>query len=235
MMINKHQRLIDQIKGVLFDMDGVIIDGMPYHAKAWKLAFQEIGLTIASREVYEREGESGIAAVSLFLGKRNIVLEEAEVRALMDRKEAIFKEIVEVKPFQGIHQLLDNLLMRNKRIALVTGTARHELMHSLPLELQNKFELMITGDEVSRGKPHPEPYLKALEKMALQPSDVVVVENAPLGIESAKQADCYCLAVATSLPASYLHQADQCFDDINALAGYLFKEDDSLAGQSENR
>jgi beta-phosphoglucomutase len=216
------EKKIDAIKGCLFDMDGVIINGMPFHAKAWQMAFAEIGLSISEREVYEREGESGQAAVALFLAKRGVTLTSQSLKALMDRKEMLFKQIVDAKPFAGVNELLDKLITNQKKIALVTGTARHELNHSLPDHLQQKFGFIITGDEVKQGKPAAEPYQRALDKLQLKPDEVIVIENAPLGIQSAKQAGCCCYALTTSLPAAYLQEADRCFNTIADLDHYLF-------------
>lgn len=220
-MINTEENLLDGLQAVLFDMDGVIIDGMPFHAKAWQQAFLEIGLSITPREVYEREGESGLAAVAAFLKKRGLTPPENEILALIKRKETIFKEIVDAKPFAGIRSFVDRLLLKGKLLALVTGTARHELNQSLPEDIQNKFEIIITGDEVKKGKPDPEPYKLALKKLALTSDQAIVIENAPLGIKSARRAGIHCLAVATSLPQSYLTEANNCFENINELAAYL--------------
>ncbi len=71
------------------------------------------------------------------------------------------------------------------------------------------FEATVTGDEVKRGKPHPQPFLKALKIMGLQPNDVVVIENAPFGITAAKRAGLFCIALETSLPKKYLTNADK--------------------------
>ncbi len=220
-MVNVEVNLLDQVQAVLFDMDGVVIDGMPYHAQAWQKTFGEIGLSISAREVYEREGESGLSALAAFLEKRGLKPGEDELRRLMARKEAIFKEIVQAKPFDGIDNLLETLQARGKRLALVTGTARHELMHSLPEVIREKFEFIVTGDEVKQGKPDPEPYQRALDELGLKAGDVVVIENAPLGIRAAKQAGCHCLAVATSLPPDYLREADACFESLATLSHYL--------------
>ena len=74
----------------------------------------------------------------------------------------------------------------------------HEVKKILPSELFNRFEAVVSGSDVTNGKPHPEPYLKALKKLELAPQHAVVVENAPFGIASAKAAKLQCLAIETS-------------------------------------
>jgi beta-phosphoglucomutase len=77
--------------------------------------------------------------------------------------------------------------------------------------------VVVTGNDVAHGKPDPEPYRLALNKLEITPGDAVVIENAPLGIESAKAAGIRCIAVATSLPESYLKKADVIFPSMKAL------------------
>ena len=87
----------------------------------------------------------------------------------------------------------------------------------LPKYLRDLFSVIVTGDDVKRGKPHPEPYLKALKKLKLKAKDVVVIENAPFGIDSARRARLMCLALSTSLPKTYLKDADFIFPSFKAL------------------
>jgi len=209
------------IAAVIFDMDGVIINGMPYHARAWEETFRSVGLHITPEEVYEREGEAGSAAVAHFLKQRGVDASLSEVEALIQKKEARFKEIAQVEVFAGVPEFLNELLARDKRLALVTGTARHELEIILPHDIKEKFEIIVTGDAVEKGKPHPEPYLRALAALQLDSEQAIVIENAPLGIQSARAAGLRCLAVETSLTCERLTGADQCFPDITTLADFL--------------
>ncbi|MEW6516122.1 MAG: HAD family phosphatase [candidate division FCPU426 bacterium] len=211
----------EAIQAMIFDMDGVIINGMPFHARAWEETFRSVGLTITPEEVYEREGESGTAAVGHFLRERGVEASLERIRELIRQKEERFKAIAQVEVFAGVPEFLDALLQRGQRLALVTGTARQELDISLPLDIQKKFEIIITGDQVERGKPHPEPYLRALAALELAAHQAVVVENAPLGVRSAKAAGLAVLAVGTSLGCDRLQEAERCFPDLQALARYV--------------
>ncbi len=211
----------DAIRAVIFDMDGVIINGMPYHARAWEETFRRAGLSITPEEVYEREGESGPSAVDHFLRQRGVRATLEQIEELIRHKETRFKEIAQVEVFAGVPEFLGALLARGQRLALVTGTARQELDVSLPLDIQKKFEIIITGDQVERGKPHPEPYLRALAALELDADQAVVVENAPLGIRSARAAGLPVLAVGTSLGCDRLQEAEHCFPSLQTLARYV--------------
>ncbi len=112
-------------------------------------------------------------------------------------------------------------------MALVTGTSRDELQRMLSEEIQSYFSEIITGTDVIHGKPNPEPYQKALLKLNLNPIDAFVIENAPLGIQSAKAADIRCIALETSLPKEYLSDADHVFssfDNLNQNLDFILKE-----------
>ncbi|HLD69311.1 MAG TPA: HAD family phosphatase, partial [Candidatus Omnitrophota bacterium] len=100
-----------------------------------------------------------------------------------------------------------------------TGTSRHELHRILPDYLYNLFSVVVTGTDVKNGKPHPEPFLKALKLLKIKSSEAVVIENAPLGIQSAKKAGLRCFALASSLPKQFLHEADAVFSSIKEMRG----------------
>ena len=106
-------------------------------------------------------------------------------------------------------------------MGLVTGTPMVELDKILPCDIRRLFDAVISGDSVKQGKPHPEPYLKAAAVLGLRPRQCLVVENAPLGIESAKKAGMSCVAVTTSLPKEYLKKADIIVNRLEDITGII--------------
>ncbi len=205
------------VKAIIFDMDGVITNTMPDHYKAWKKIFAQQGVIMTKEDVYCREGQKGIQSVTeiLFIHGKTVPRSQAEV--LLEQKEKIFKEIVRQRFICGARQFLRDLHRRSFRLALVTGTSRHELLRILPESLLNLFEVTITGNDVRHGKPHPEPFQRALQRLGLKAQEAVVLENAPFGIQSAKAAGLRTLAIETSLPKKYLHQADMIFPSIKEI------------------
>ena len=93
----------------------------------------------------------------------------------------------------------------------MTGTARHELHRILPEKFYDLFSVIVTGSDVKKGKPDPEPYVAALDKLKLKPNKAIVIENAPFGIRSAKAAGLKVIALETSLSKKYLSEADFIF------------------------
>lgn len=198
-------------------MDGVITDTMKYHAKSWRIIFKNHGVHVDELEIYKREGQKGIVSIRGFfdaVGKKFI---HAEAQAMLDEKEELFKQISKQKYIIGSRSFLKMLKREGFELALVTGTAKHEMHRILPENLRNIFDAIVTGSDVKHGKPHKEPYAKALKMLGRNASECVVIENAPLGIASAKGAGIQCLALETSLPKSYLIEAgaDQVFHSFN--------------------
>lgn len=202
---------------VIFDMDGVITNTMPDHYLAWKMTLHKEGIPVTYLDVYSREGQRGLQSVKEFFQKYKKPLDERKAGRLLRKKEEHFKRIVQTRFVPGARLFLKDLHRNNFCLALVTGTSRHELKRILPDSLCRLFSVIITGSDVRYGKPHAEPYLKALARLKIKPAQAVAIENAPLGIQSAKKAGLRCLALATSLPAEYLKGADAVFPSIRTL------------------
>lgn len=205
------------VKSVIFDMDGVITDTMPDHYRSWKTALRSEGIHVTYEDIYKREGQPGFSAVKEIFRDHQKTFDEKTAVRILRNKEELFKKIVKTKFIAGARNFIKYLYKSNIRLAVVTGTSRHELCRILPLSLRNLFSVIVTGNEVAHGKPHPEPYLKSLHGLKIEPSDAVVIENAPFGIRSAKQAGLKCLALETSLSREYLSEADAVFPSIKEL------------------
>ena len=188
------------IKAVLFDMDGVLYDSMPNHAKAWSTAVTEFGLSMSPHEAYLHEGRTGHGTINILAQRhweRNATTEEME--RIYAAKSALFNTCPEPQPMPGAAQLLQSIRSLGLTIVLVTGSAQHSLLTRLAHDFPGIFsaERMVTAFDVKHGKPHPEPYLMGLAKAGVSASEAVVIENAPLGVEAAHAAGIYTIAVNT--------------------------------------
>ena len=208
------------IRAVLFDMDGVITDSMGLHEYAWRNAFKEIGLILDSHDIFRREGMSGIASVrDIFLEKGIEPPDDIQLENLINRKHFHFKG--EIDLFPHVDQIISYLSKRRIKLALVTGSHRSNVERIIPVTLLEKFSAIVTSDDVVNGKPDPESYERAMELLECTTDDCVVIENAPMGIKSAKNARLKCLAIETTLPQEYLSGADIIFSDHRSLFEYL--------------
>jgi beta-phosphoglucomutase len=205
------------IQGVLFDLDGVIIDTLHYHFLAWKHMFENYGGTVSEHTVLLHEGRNSREILPILLKEAGVnIPPEYQVR-FIEEKRAYYRQIVKVKQYPGAFETIDELKSRGFKIALVTACALKNMQHSLQKDQQGHFDFIITGDEVPRAKPFPDPYWTAARQLGISPDQCAVVENAPLGIEAAKNAGMYCIAIETTLGKEYLQAADCILQDIRAL------------------
>lgn len=202
-------------------MDGVITHTMPYHYLAWQKVFKGSGIKVDRFEIYSREGQKGLDSVLEIFAKHGRPISPADARKLLIRKECLFKKIAHKRFVPGARAFIQKCHRSGCRLALVTGTSRHEVYKILPSRLIRCFDIIVSGDDVKHGKPHPEPFRKALKALKIPRQKAVVIENAPFGISSAKQAGLTCLALKTSLPSSYLKGADRIFDNYRSLERFL--------------
>ncbi|MDX9703526.1 MAG: HAD family phosphatase [Candidatus Auribacterota bacterium] len=207
-------------KSFLFDMDGVLINSMEGHYLAWQKAATAYGFSIDREEVYLREGEKGTVSGRDFLIMNNRDSSPDAVAGLLAHKELVYSAMPPGKIYPHVEDILKLLKANGISMALVTGTSRAELDKTLPAYISTYFPVKITGDMVKHGKPHPEPYLMALEQLGISPEEAVVVENAPYGIKSAKTANIFTVALCTSLPEQHLSQSDMIFHTHQQL--YIF-------------
>jgi HAD superfamily hydrolase (TIGR01509 family) len=205
---NKYPRF--ECKAVFFDMDGVLFDSMPFHATAWVRALNEVGMPFSVTEAYLNEGRTGGSTIDGVYNKElNRNATDEEKKRIYALKSKYFEEIEQTVPMPYAFELLKKVKSKNQGIYLVTGSAQPKLLDGLHLAFPGIFrkENMITAFDVEQGKPHPEPYLKALKRSGLQPWQVVVIENAPLGVASAKAAGLFTVAVNTGpLPVDVLFE-----------------------------
>ncbi|GHV21185.1 beta-phosphoglucomutase [Clostridia bacterium] len=201
------------IKAVLFDMDGVLYDSMPGHVQAWYDTMSSVGVTSSKEEYYLYEGRTGHSTIDLLFNRtfgRDAAPEE--IKALYAKKTQRFEELEypESQPMAGAWEVLEKVKALGLQRIIVTGSGQKSLFDKIEKHYPCFFDknLMVTAYDVKYGKPHPEPYLMGLKKGNLQPSEAIVVENAPLGIESGRAAGIYTVAVNTGpLPDKILWEA----------------------------
>lgn len=196
---------------VIFDMDGVITDTMPYHFDAWACVFLKAGIKVNCYDIYCREGQDGLSTVKEIFREHDRQFSLPQAKQLLSQKEDLFKRIVRPRFIKGSRRFIKYLKLQGFKLALVTGTSRHEAKKILPDELYRLFDVTITASEIKKAKPNPEPFLRALKSLKISPCQAVVIENAPFGIEAAKRAGLFCIALQTSLPKGYLSKADIIF------------------------
>ena len=213
------------IKAVFFDMDGVLYDSMPNHVQAWLEIASAYGLKAVPEDFYMMEGRTGASTVDILVRRnRGRSATEEEKETIYTRKVQRFVELnAESVIIPGALEVLEKVKQLGLMRVIVTGSGQPTLFNNLDTHFPGYFDkqLMVTAFDVQYGKPHPEPYLMGLKKAGVKPEEVLVVENAPLGIESAVAAGIYTIAVNTGpLPDEVLLKAGAkaLFSSMRALA-----------------
>ena len=210
-----------EIDGILFDMDGVLLDSMSAHATAWTRAMGELGISVDEEEIYLREGEKGEVTARDFLKASGLMSTRKRVQHVLDLKEKLFRASPAIRPFPDAARVVGALARAGVPLGLVTGTSRGEMEKVLPEPLRAPMKVIVPGDEVLHGKPHPEPYLKAAMGLGTKPPRTLVVENAPYGIRSAKDAGTIVLAIRSYLADPHLAAAQYRIDTLGELLPFL--------------
>ncbi|MBK6909556.1 MAG: HAD family phosphatase [bacterium] len=196
------------IKAVFFDFDGTLIDSMPAHVIAWEQILGEVGIRLDDLYFQLHEGEKAEDTVARLLAEHNVHYSHAQQAELIERKRALYRSNASAGLIPEAAELVRELNHRGIACDIVTGSIRSNMDAVLSAEEFALFRSIFTPAEYGRGKPAPDPYLKALEQSGLAAHECLALENAPLGVQSAKAAGLRTVAVTTTLPPSYLSEAD---------------------------
>lgn len=210
-------------EAVLFDLDGVLLDSMPWHVRSWQEVFRELGAEVESRFIYLHEGALERSGLAKMLTETGCPCTDDDIERLLTRQIEVFNQNYanRVKPFKDALKVLVALKEKGLRLALVTSSSAAVVRRSVPGELLDQFEAIVTSSDIQNFKPHPEPYLKGLAGLGLEAGRAVAVENAPAGLASAKGAGLYCYGLTTTLEPADLHQADLVLNSLTELVNEL--------------
>lgn len=197
------------IRGVLFDMDGVLVDSESFICRAAIMMFSEIGLDVLPGDFIPFVGTGENSYLGGVAGKYGKIIDIEKSKA---RTYELFGALVrgKLKALPGALELIAGCLGKGLRISLATSADRVKMEISLKeIDLPpSTFNTIITGLDVERKKPSPDIYIKAAESLGLEPAGCLVIEDSVSGITAGKAAGCRCLAVTTSFPATKLTEAD---------------------------
>lgn len=187
-------------KAVLFDMDGVLYDSMPNHARSWHESMKTFGLEMTPEEAYLYEGMRGVETIKMLARKQwGREISDEESQRMYDEKSRIFSLCPAANIMDSVMELQKEIKAAGLKIVVVTGSGQRSLLDKLVKEFEGLVStgLIVASFDVSRGKPDPEPYIKGLEKAGVKPWEAIVVENAPLGVRAAVAARIMTVAVNT--------------------------------------
>jgi len=191
----------------MFDMDGVLYDSMPNHARCWHETMLHFGFRhFPLEEAYMHEGRTGAGTINIVSQReRGRDATPEEVAEIYAYKAELFNRCPPAEPMPGAYQLLRQVKAAGITPMIVTGSGQKTLLGRLNAHFPGIFrpELMVTAFDVKLGKPNPEPYLMGMQKYsqfcgsAHRAEHFLVVENAPLGVQAAVAAGVFTIAVNT--------------------------------------
>ena len=203
-IIDKFQQLQGrkalQLRAVLFDMDGVLFDSMPFHAKAWSQVMTEAGYNFSEEDVYMNEGRTGADTINTAsLAQFGRLATQEHIDALCKAKCEVFDTYPPTPRMQGALELVQKVKDCGLTPMIVTGSGTPTLLDRIQSNFPGLFDAnhIVSSFNVKRGKPYPDPYLLALEKGGFKANEAIVVENAPLGVTAGVAAGLFTIAANT--------------------------------------
>ncbi len=225
----------------LFDMDGVLYDSMPNHAEAWVRSMALYGLKMKKIDAYLTEGQKGTdTIIQMVRQQKGVEIGQQQAQEMYDKKAELFAQLPRAEVMPGVIDLMKNIQAQGWQIGVVTGSGQRPLISRICIDFAPfvSRDHIVTAYDVERGKPHPDPYLRGMEKFGIEhPWQVVVVENAPMGVKSGVAARCFTVGVNTGiLKRKDLADAgaDLVFDSMPQFAGLWDKFLSLLSSNEEN-
>ena len=189
-------------KAIFFDMDGVLFDSLWIHVKSWSEAFGSVGIDFPAEEAYLNEGSTGEQTVNrIYKEQLNRPASKEEQKSVYAKKSEVVRSLKKPEPIPFMYEFMEEVNKAGLDIWVVTGSGQKTFFENLNTHY-NTFvdrEKVITGLDVTNGKPNPEPYLLALERCGVKENEAIVIENAPLGVKASVGANIFTIAINTGI------------------------------------
>jgi len=200
-------------KAAIFDLDGVIVNTVPLHFKAWQKMFKEYGRDFTFEDYKEKV--DGIPRTD---GARAILndISEDELKKASEKKQCYFLKHLEsekILVYNSTVDLIKNFKEKSLKIAVISSS-KNCLSILKKITLVDLFDVIITGNDITKGKPDPQVFFMAAEKMSVKSGECVVFEDAVLGVEAAKRAGMKCVGIDRYDEPDRLNKADLVISDL---------------------
>lgn len=184
----------DGYKGLIFDLDGTLIDSMPFHVRAWQQVCAEHHYSIQPSFIYDR---GGMSSLNIVRELKSMGCDTGDEQAFVRRKVELYREhMAEVPLFESIVGILKRAKGQGAKITIGTGTQRINAVDIIKIhQLESYVDFIVSSDDVTKHKPDPQTYTVSLELMGLPAEQCVVFEDGKPGILAAKAAGIDCVVV----------------------------------------
>ena len=193
----------------IFDMDGTIVDNMAFHTDSWLAFFARRGKTYDA-DAFFRE-TAGAQAREIMRERLGADIPDDEIAVLAQEKEVLYREMYgpHRSAIQGFEAFVTRARADGVKLAVATSAPPANIVFTLDeLDLRRHFDTVVGAADVARGKPHPDVFLKAAEKLGVDPRGCIVFEDAPMGVEAARRAGMKAVVITTTLPAEAFREFD---------------------------
>jgi len=211
------------MQAAIFDLDGVIVNTVPLHFKAWQRMFAEYGKEFDFEDYKEKV--DGILRID---GARAILtdIDEAELKKAADKKQVYFLEYLNSEEISVYNDTVD--LVKALKKEKIKRSAISSSKNCLPIlkkvNLVELFDVILTGNDVTKGKPDPQVFFMAAKKMSVEPGSCVVFEDAVLGVEAGKRAGMKCVGIDRHGNPERLKKADLVVGDLGEVTVEKIKD-----------
>ena len=202
---------------VIFDVDGVLVDSYRAHFASWRQLYGELGIDYCEDAFAADFGRTSRDILRRTLGEE---LSDPQIRELDERKEALFRDILgkEFPPMEGAVELIDGLIAHGFVLAVGSSAPRENICLSLEkLGRAKKFSALVAGADVTRGKPDPQVFQLAAERLGIPAASCAVIEDAVHGVEAARRAGMKSIALTGTATRDELREADMVVDRLDEL------------------
>ncbi|TPN82189.1 beta-phosphoglucomutase [Aquimarina algicola] len=204
-------------KGFIFDLDGVIVDTAKYHFLAWQNLASSLGISFSEEQNEQLKGVSRVRSLEKILEWGNTSISQEEFNRLMTEKNEEYLVYISkmdaTEILQGVPEVLNYLKLKEQGIALGSASKNARIILE-KVHLQNMFDVIVDGTNVSKAKPDPEVFVNGAQELNISPKDCIVFEDSVAGIQAANAADMISIGIGD---ATILHEADYIFNDFTEI------------------
>jgi beta-phosphoglucomutase len=204
------------LKGAIFDLDGVLVNTVPLHFKAWKKMFNEYGHKFEMEDyLLYVDGKPRMDGARAILKE----LSEEDLKTAASKKQEYYKQLLredEIEKFPSSIELAQTFKKKGIKRA-VASSSKNTLAVLEKAELMDLFDAIVTGNDFKRGKPDPEIFLTAAKRIGLPSAECIVFEDAKAGVEAGKNGGFFTIGINRHDKAEELKVADIVVDDLNEL------------------
>ena len=217
------------LEAVIWDMDGIIVNSGPYHLQAWQEVFGKRGVNFTEEDFRRNFGQRNDSIIWNAIGRS---ITQSEMDTIANEKEESYRRRVaqNIEAFPGAVALMKALTAQGVKMAIASSAPPENIdLITRGLGIKGCFKAIVWGREVTEGKPSPQGFLLAAQRLEVKPRNCVVIEDSIAGVSAAKGAGMKCVAVTNTNPPAKLAEADCIVDTLEAVSV------DDLAGLFQNR